>query len=63
MKQERDICPVCGGNNLEYDDQLMENNTIGFEWTCFDCKSEGTEWFQLTFQEHVVVKEKGKLVF
>lgn len=48
-------CPDCGGE-LDYDGKNYGGGELelGYKWTCPKCGIAGTEWYNLTFTEHVV---------
>ena len=48
-KNEPDICRVCGGQNLRYDDMFIDFDCAVYAWLCRDCKSEGRECYELKF--------------
>lgn len=43
------ICRVCGSNNIDYGEADLDGDTVGYDWTCVECNSEGVEWYSLTF--------------
>ena len=56
---EAGTCPKCGGMDLCYGSGEPEDGSYGYEWTCPDCKAEGTEWHRMEFSSHAVLK-KGR---
>lgn len=56
---EEGVCPICGGLDLERSDYNLEDNSVGFEWTCPDCDSSGVEWHRLKFSMHTTRSIKG----
>lgn len=50
---EQGVCPVCNSENLKYDRYgSIHGDLISYDWTCEDCGSQGTEWYELTFSNH-----------
>lgn len=54
IRHEQGVCPVCNSENLEYGSSDIDGDFISYDWTCEDCKSEGLEWYELTFSNHSV---------
>ena len=48
VRHEQGVCPVCNSENLEYGSSDFEGDVMGYDWTCEDCGSQGTEWYELT---------------
>lgn len=43
------VCYNCGSDNLDYGQTEFFDNSIGYEYTCYDCKSIGMEVYDLVF--------------
>ena len=43
------VCYNCGSDNLDYGDTEFFDNSIGYEYTCNVCNSDGMEVYDLTF--------------
>ena len=43
------ICPICGSDNIEYCDTIIEFQSLRYEFTCKDCGAEAIEWFDLVY--------------
>lgn len=56
--KEAGQCPVCNSYALDYGDYDWEDNSIGYLFSCADCGAEGTEWYNLVFDEFSDVIEK-----
>lgn len=50
-------CPCCNGDNLEYGKVEFYDDQLFFPRTCKDCKTEGEEWYNMEFIEHVINEE------
>lgn len=61
-KQEQGYCPVCGKELENYGTIVPESNSIGYPWQCKKCGSQGTEWYNIEFSEHVVSYNSKKKV-
>ncbi len=53
MDNERDICPVCGSDNLEFRDVEYENYNKYDKYMCRDCGFIGIQFFKMKFVSHV----------
>ena len=60
QSQER-VCPVCGcsflypdGSSCYDGEQIVEENNIGYRFTCKNCGCEGTEWHRAVFDGYAV---------
>lgn len=51
IKKCQGYCPVCGSGDLEWGSTEILGKGLGYEFTCNDCGSEGTEWYELTYIE------------
>lgn len=51
IKKCQGYCPVCGSEDLEWGSTEISGTDLGYEFTCNDCGSEGTEWYELTYIE------------
>ena len=49
-------CPVCGEQDLDYQELQPEDNMVCYPWHCDNCGAEGNEWYDLTFTGHYVDK-------
>lgn len=49
---EENICPVCGGEDLEFIYKEADNTEGIYPWKCTDCGAEGEEHFTVTFDGH-----------
>lgn len=43
------ICRVCGSHNIDYGEMNVDGDSVGYDWTCVECNSDGTEYYILTF--------------
>ena len=50
----RGQCPKCGSINLEYGNTELEGESLGYEFECRDCGTEGTEWYDLEYSETII---------
>lgn len=49
--QEAGRCPKCGSSKINYGDSSPDGESIGYHFTCDVCKTEATEWYDLTYSE------------
>ena len=54
-------CPVCNGEDLDYDAIQMEGDMAYFPWICKKCKAQGEEWYSMEFSGHNVNTEEGNI--
>lgn len=52
-KTEQGACPKCKGKSLTYSTIELNDQSIGYPYTCDDCKFEGVEWYTLVFDYHM----------
>lgn len=48
------VCPVCGSKNLDWGFSEFNGEEMGYDYNCRDCGAEGTEYYKLVFNGHVV---------
>lgn len=48
------FCPVCGSEDLNYEDQEFYGDLFLYEWNCPNCEAFGIENYKLTFIGHTV---------
>jgi uncharacterized OB-fold protein len=51
IKKCQGHCPMCGSEDLEMVDAKIYGTELEYEFTCDDCGSEGTEWYELKYIE------------
>jgi len=51
--QTQGTCPICGQDELNYKDTKNEGTSIGYVWQCANCKTNGIEWYELKFVQHI----------
>ena len=56
-KHEAGVCPCCGADDLDYGVLRVQDDNVGYPWSCLNCGAVGTEWYELTFSEHDVDEE------
>ena len=49
---EENICPVCGGDDLDFINKEADCAEGIYPWKCTDCGAEGEEHFTVTFDGH-----------
>jgi len=49
ITNEPGICRVCGSHDIDYGEMNVDGDTVGYDWNCVECNSDGTEWYSLTF--------------
>jgi len=47
-----EVCPVCGGEDLEFINEEADCAAGIYPWKCTDCGAEGEEHFTVTFDGH-----------
>jgi hypothetical protein len=47
-------CPICRGQNLDYDSAQIDDLCVYYDWECQDCHSKGTEWYTMDFYSQAV---------
>lgn len=52
MKTGQGICPMCGSLQLDYGSLEVDDQSVGYPYTCKNCKFEGIEWYNLLFTTH-----------
>ena len=59
VKCEANVCPICGGMNLEYcGERVDDDDGCTYGWICKDCGASGRESYELQFVNHCEVKAK-----
>ena len=48
------VCPVCGKRDLEWGYLQSNEEEIGYDYVCKNCGVEGTEYYKLVFNGHVI---------
>lgn len=52
------MCPICGGNDLHYDDKpFFFGDTMRWNYECRDCHAYGLEINKITHQSTTVMNE------
>lgn len=60
VKCESNVCPICGGMNLEYcGERVDDDNGCTYGWICKDCGASGREGHALQFDGHHYDVETG----
>lgn len=54
IPNEPGICRVCGSNDIDYGEMNVDGESVGYDWTCQQCNSEGKEWYSLAFYSNDV---------
>lgn len=56
IMHEPDFCPVCGAGDLCFGDfqHGLSGDIVYYPWECKTCKSQGREYYDLKFDEHVI---------
>ena len=49
---EAGVCPVCGSENLAYEEMRADNTGSIYPWKCNACGTEGEETYEVTFTGH-----------
>ena len=58
---EKDVCPKCGYDlGLDYGESTIDEELIGYDWVCSNCKATGVEWYRMEFSSHAVMDEQTK---
>ena len=50
---ERNKCPYCGSENIEYGSLELVDEQMYYRMTCKDCKKDSREWYSLSYIETV----------
>lgn len=53
-------CPICWGNNLEYQSPEIDWYDVAYDWECNDCHSQWTERYTLEFYSQNVLYDWKK---
>lgn len=48
---EEGICPKCGAE-IDYGTSFPEGDSLGYDYSCDNCGSQGIEWYDLDFYGH-----------
>lgn len=60
VKCEANVCPICGGMNLEYcGKRIDDDDGCSYGWICKDCGASGREGHTLQFDGHHYDVETG----
>lgn len=59
VKCEQNVCPICGGMNLDYGCSEDDDHGRTFPWTCEDCGATGKEGYTETFDGNHYDVETG----
>ena len=60
---EQGVCPVCGYDDMDYSGaDFTAGDQIAYNWTCNNCKSTGTEWYDMKFIEHNNITSTENLI-
>lgn len=46
------VCPVCGNEDLTYEERRVDNVGNIYPWKCNQCGAEGEETYEVTFTGH-----------
>jgi hypothetical protein len=57
---EEATCPICGHPIEFYDEVYVDGDSVGKEWDCESCSSQGVEWHTMAFSMHTTRTIKGK---
>ena len=57
-KNEEGVCPICGGESLEFESAEIDDGGVKYPWTC-ECGASGDEYYDMTFSEHCNVTDKN----
>jgi hypothetical protein len=49
--QEQGKCPRCGSDDLDYGCQKIMGESLGYDFSCNNCGTEGVEWYDLVYSE------------
>ena len=55
---EAGVCPKCGGDELDFDGFVVEDNSVIYNWACQNCGVCGRECYDMTFSEHIIDGEE-----
>lgn len=53
------VCPICGCEVLDYGAIQLEGEQAYFKWQCSQCKTEGEEWYSMSFIGHNVYDKEN----
>lgn len=53
IKVNSGSCAVCDSTNIDYGNTEIDNQQIGYEYQCLDCKNDGIEWYAMEYIETV----------
>lgn len=48
------VCPVCGNEDLTYEEMRADNVGNIYPWKCNQCGAEGEETYEVTFQVIII---------
>ena len=57
-KHEAGICPLCGSDNISYEEiEIDGGDGVFYPATCDDCGATFKECYNLEFDEHIDIEE------
>ena len=48
-KGETGICPICDSDNLQYEEKIIEIQTMVYPYLCLNCQHKGKEVYIIEF--------------
>jgi hypothetical protein len=52
------VCTFCTSENIKYGCMEWTMDSLYYPVECLDCGAEGKEWYEVTFVETIMAKEK-----
>lgn len=62
LTNERNKCPKCGSEDLDYETIRLEGEQCYFPYKCNNCGLRGEEWYSLEFCGHNIYNENNELI-
>jgi len=59
ISNEEGKCPVCDSDSLDFDSAEIDDKCVNYPWTCEGCGATGTESYDMEFNGHYNIQDKG----